>query len=226
MRLDAFTAEVYSIGIRYRQLEASWGPPVDTAAELRAVCAMGFVGMGDPDALLACCELLSDQVADARSGAIRALATSGRPDAELLLRYKARIGDEKPEPVAETFVALLALGPRARSVPYVAKFLDADEETAESAALALGESRLTEVIEPLRDAYKRRRNPAILLALALTRDENAIDYCFEKLDDGEAAALDALVIFKSNTELKERVRQKLDQLGDRRMEELWRTKWT
>src|SRR5262249_20692487 len=43
--LDCRTEELFLKGAHHVQLEASWGPPVDTAAELRGTCALGLVRM-------------------------------------------------------------------------------------------------------------------------------------------------------------------------------------
>src|SRR6185436_2549232 len=41
-------AKVFLTGLRHVQMEGSFGPPVDTAAALRAACAMGLVHMNHP----------------------------------------------------------------------------------------------------------------------------------------------------------------------------------
>jgi hypothetical protein len=48
VELDDAAAEVFFAGTRYVQMEASWGPPVDTAAEMRGICAIGLARMGHP----------------------------------------------------------------------------------------------------------------------------------------------------------------------------------
>src|SRR5271155_3386174 len=49
--MDQSTAQVYFAGTRHVQMEASYGPPADAAAELRGVCAQGLARMLHPDAL-------------------------------------------------------------------------------------------------------------------------------------------------------------------------------
>ena len=230
LRLEAPSAEVYSLGICYHQWEATWGPAIDTAAGLRSACAMGLVAIGDPEALLACAELLNDEHPDARIGAARALGSSGRPDAELLLRFKARLGDEKFEVVGELFSALINLGPRERSIPYVAEFLRANaDETAELAAVALGESRNQEAVQHLKNAFNaklsRSRAGAILWGLALSRDEEALEFCFRELERGSGEALEALSLYQLNPIWRTRVRALLDAIQNTRLDAIWSIKW-
>src|SRR4051794_23936856 len=42
--MDYDNAELYLTGMRHVQMEPVWGGSVDTAAELRGICAMGLVG--------------------------------------------------------------------------------------------------------------------------------------------------------------------------------------
>jgi hypothetical protein len=208
---DAPVAEVYCAGIRHVQMEASYGPPVDAAAPLRGVCAAGLVRMAYPEALLEVTDLLLDTWAEARTGAIRALAESGRPDAELVLRYKARLGDKESEVTGECFAGLLRLGPRVRALPFVAGFLgNPHEEVSDAAALALGESRMAEAFPFLADAFARNgvSQGAILWAMALLRHDEAIEFLFDQLENGRdrtaAAALQALAIYKADPAIRAR----------------------
>ena len=234
LQMDASAAEVYSLGIRYQQWEASFGPRVDTADELRAACALGLVAMGDPDALLSCCELLSDHAPIARAGAVRAMGISGRADAELLLRFKARLGDGKTEVLAETFTALLRLGPRERSVPFVAAFLsEPADELAEAAAIALGESRFEQVVPLLLVAFEQggtlARIGAILLALALSRSEEGARFCFTQFQSGTAGtagqALEALAVYKNDSAWRKEIRAALDHARNAKWEAIWQYSW-
>ena len=69
--------EIYLKGLHHVQKEASFGPPVDTAAALRGMSAQGLVRTGYPNALLEVTSLLVDPEPPTRLGAIRALATNG-----------------------------------------------------------------------------------------------------------------------------------------------------
>ena len=146
--------DVHLAGIRHVQKEASYGPPVDTAAALRGLCAQGLVRMAHPDALSECVRLLVDREVPARVGATRAISESGQYAGLLLLRFKALIGDDDEEVMAECFAGLLRLAP-AESVEFVAQFLTSSlEEVGERAALALGESRLLAAFAHLQQAFE------------------------------------------------------------------------
>jgi HEAT repeat protein len=207
VELEDASAEVFFAGARHVQMEASWGPPVDTAAEMRGICAIGLARMGHPDALIEAVRLLSDDVADARIGALRALADSGRTDAELVLRYKADCGDEKPEVMGECFGALLRLGPKARAVPFVTEFMGGGSEEA---AIALGESRMAEAWPVLRDAFEGSRiQSAILLGMSLLRNDEAIEFLLGQVEHGReraaAVAVEVLGSYRGDGALRARM---------------------
>src|SRR5207253_10764017 len=100
-------------GMRIVQREPVWGDPpwVDTAAELRGVCALGLAQTGDPDAVVEIAALLADPERAARANAARAIGAAGRADGIPPLRYQALTGDEDPQVTTECFGALLALAP-------------------------------------------------------------------------------------------------------------------
>ena len=194
--LDQSAARVYFLGIRHVQKEASFGPPVDAAAELRGACAQGLTRMLHPDALEECVTLLADPEPAARAGAVRALAASGSAEAVLLLRLKALLGDKRTEVTAECFAGLLRLAP-ARSLDFVAEFLrNASDEVAEAAAFALGESHLAGALAVLRHAWEENasaeRKRSLLLAIAMLRLDEAVEFLLARIDDSERVAQDAL----------------------------------
>ena len=100
----------------------------------------------------------------------------------------------------------------ARSVAFVAQFLEHEEEAvAEAAALALGDSRLESAWPVLRDAAQRPHNRplrrTLLLALALLRREPAVDYLLELVGTGEpgvaADAEAALAMYEQDPKVQE-----------------------
>src|SRR5262249_61044298 len=116
------------------------GGPVAAAVESRGSCALGLVRRGYRAALLELADLLADPEPLARISAARAIASRGGEDALPLLRLKARAGDAEPRVSAECLSALMRLAP-ARSLPFVAGFLQAQDPTvAEGAAPGPGES--------------------------------------------------------------------------------------
>jgi HEAT repeat protein len=203
-------AEAYFAGARHVQQEPVWEGTVDTAAELRGLCAVALSRTAHPEALLEAVRLLSDKESAARTGAVRALADSGRPDAELLLRYKADSGDQKSEVEGECFAALLRLGPRSRSVPFVTEFL---KRGSEEAAIALGESRFTEAWTALKDAFAAvpSSQSAVMLGMSLLRNDEAIEFLFERVEkDRErvaAVAIAALASYSGDEALHKRMKE-------------------
>jgi hypothetical protein len=195
--MDQGAVRAYFLGLRHVQMEGSFGPPVDAAAELRGVCAQGLARMAHPDALQECVQLLVDRELAARAGAVRAIADAGREEGVLLLRLKALVGDAKIEVTAECFAALLRLAP-APSLEFVANFLrGASQEISEAAAFALGESRLAAAFPLLRVAWdaiaQADRRRALLLAMAMLRLDEAVDFLLARVaEDSERAASDAI----------------------------------
>jgi len=150
--------EPFLWGIRHVQMEPSFGPPVDTAVELRALSAIGLVRTNYPDVGTELVTLLADKEREARIGSARALAYWGTGAGALLLRFKILTGDREPEVLGECFSSLLHIEP-SRSLELVASYLDDEEPAiAEGAALALGESHREEALEIL----KQHVRPSIL----------------------------------------------------------------
>ena len=210
--LDEWEDAVFVPGVALVQHEPVWGGREDTAAELRAECAMAFAHSGREDSLEVLADLLSDGERAARAGAAQALGDSGRPDAVALLRYKVRIGDPEPDVVATCLGSILALAPRT-SLPFFARLLEGRDERAEAAALALGTSRLAAAL-PLLLAYcggaaGDARERTGYLALALLRDDAANDFLLGVVRDGEppdaVAAARALATFRDDSRLAARL---------------------
>jgi hypothetical protein len=197
VQLEDAAGKVFIAGIRHVQKEGSFGPPVDAAAPLRGLCARGLARMGDPDALLECVTLLADPEIPARTGAIQAIADSGRPDGILLLRLKALLGDKEIEVTGECFGALLSLDP-AGSVEFVARFLNSSTEgIGEQASLALGESHLAAAFPILREAWERggtaEQRRTLLVAIAMLRIDDALEFLLDRLcTEAVRVAADAL----------------------------------
>ena len=221
--LDASNVEFFTAGLRYRQLEPVWGGTADTAADVRASCAMGLVASGYPRALVELTALLNDAEAAARMGAVRAIACGNPREAELLLRSKALAGDAEPQVLGECFTGLLAVEPD-ESLKFVAAYLThADEAVRELAALALGESRLDAALAPLKEAWggvlvgdEFRR--ALLRAAAAHRSEAAFDWLLEIAAEARVpiamAVIEALAPYKHNARLVQRLTSVLTERGD------------
>ena len=211
--LAAPEAAVFLAGIRHVQMEGSFGPPIDTAPGLRAASAMGLVHMNHPDAILEIVTLLVDREADARVGAVRALAWSGRPESVPLLRLKALQSDPSVDVMGECFTALLAIGPGS-SVDFVARHLDSrNAAIAEAAALALGESHLARAVEALINKWGVHAAPtlqsALVAALALARIDSAFDFLFSRIETASdtlaVEIISALALYKHDDRIRGRV---------------------
>jgi HEAT repeat protein len=213
LAFDAPAPDVYLVGAAHVQREPAFGPPVDTAPELRALSAMGLVVTGHPAALTVCVGLLVDPEPVARAGALRGLTASGRPDVALLLRFFALRGDADPGVLAEAFAGLLALSPEDAVAFVVERLAAADRDLARAAAMALGETRRPEAVAALRDRLPGEDRPdvrhAVILALATSRDEAAIDAVLDLVTRGSAAdskaAAEALGLSGHDEDLQRRL---------------------
>jgi hypothetical protein len=122
-KLEIPSEGVFLAGIRHVQVEPGWDGGDDTACSLRNVCALGLVKSGYADMMLELADLLADSEPSVRSGAVRAIAYSGRVEAVPLLRYKLRIGDKEIDVIADCFAGLLEIDPQ-NSLALVASFLE------------------------------------------------------------------------------------------------------
>lgn len=230
VELEQPATETFLSGLRFVQLEPVWGGSVDAASSLRGWCAHGLVRSRHPEAMLRLAPLLVDGERPTRLAAAEALGDSGQMAAEALLRLKVTSGDDEPEVIGECCQSLLRLEPQ-RSWPFVAELLDHPEpSTVEAAALALGESRLEEVIEPLRRRLEATVDDdlqrSFYLALALTRRQQAIDLLEEEVDEGPIGrarwALVALAMHRHDEALHQRLSEHVKRRRDKELERIWR----
>jgi HEAT repeat protein len=202
--------DVFLAGIRHRQFEAAWGKPVDTAAELRGVCALGLVRMGYRDVMVELADLLADEDPSARMAAARAIAYAGRDEGVLPLRVKALSGDVEPQVISECLSALIRLSP-SKSIVFVEQFLDRqDESIREAALIALGESRQEAAFDLLRARWDHhfhisQRRP-LLTAMALLRLPRSLEFLFDIVRAGHpgtaGGAIEALRIYRHDSALR------------------------
>jgi hypothetical protein len=209
-QLDYPEPALYLQSIRHRQLEASFGPPVDAAAKLRGLGAQGLLRTRHPNALHEVVPLLVDSEPPARIGAVRALAANGGDGGLLLLQLKALTGDTEPEVMAECFAGLLSDGSE-RSVTFVAQYLDSEDPAlVEAAILALGDSRNQLAFEILKQKWGRTANAQarkiILLAMASSRREDPIAFLISVVKEAAmqtaADAVEALSVYRSNDRIR------------------------
>jgi HEAT repeat protein len=232
--LDCLNAAFYREGIALRQMEPVWGGAIDTAADVRASCAMGLAASGDPRALIGLVDLLADPEHQARGGAVRAIACTEPLAAEAVLRTKVLLGDAEPEVIGECLRGLLDLEPDA-SPAFVARLLDhPTPELAELAALALGESRLDAAVAQLRAHWesqplKRQRHRVLLRAATLARTEPAFDWLLALIRDADAATaafvIEELAVYSTNQRLAARIKEQLDARADAALQRVFETLW-
>ncbi len=204
--MDYESADVYLKGVRHIQMEASFGPPVNAAAQLRADSALGLVQTRHPDAVFEVVRLLADKEPRVRAAAARALGSLVGETGELLLLLKALTGDSDPDVLAECFSGMLASGTE-RSLSFVA-------------ALSLGASRLSGAIDVLREKWERTvqgsMRRVLLLALATARQDSALDFLLSLVANGEPPIAVEVIQALRTYRNEERVRVALEQTVDRR----------
>jgi hypothetical protein len=218
--LDADTPEVYLAGMRHVQLEPTYGPPVDTAATLRGLCAHALVRIDHRGAVQDIAPLLHDAEPVTRAAAADALASTNNPLCGAVLHVKVLAGDAEADVLGACYRGLLALEPQ-RYLPLVAAALDRGEEAA---AIALGESRRPEALSVLQkalDAGGARMQDTVLLGISLLRSEAAITFLVELVAEAPegraAAALGALALHRHDTRASARVREAVAARGSRRL---------
>lgn len=213
VRTGSLDESVYLAGLAHYQLEPVYGGRDDTAAALRATCALGLARSGHADGLRLLAELLADPELDARLGAVQAIPYVSQPGALPLLWYKTIMGDEEPAVMLACFNALLLMSSD-EAVGLVARYLGSEQAAvAESAALALGESRLPAALPLLLESWEQATDPSvrrtILLALALLRSDEGVEALLQVLVEGskadKLAALDALELYRHDDRIQARI---------------------
>ena len=203
-------------GLRHVQMEPVWGGEQDSAAALRGTCAVALVNCLDipVDAILVeLVDAITDSVARVREDAVKAVVQLGARESILLLRLKARVGDEDPAITGLALEGILRLEGEG-AIQFVGRFLEAQiEEVRDQAALALGASRLPGAIELLREQWHNKirslSDYGILNGLSLSRLESALEFLLGIIRNGRMReAIDAmkvLDIHRGSPDIVERV---------------------
>lgn len=221
-QMGSHQEDLFLQGIRHVQLEPVYGGKEDTAAELRYFSAMGLVRLGYPDVMIELAHLMADKELEARIGAVRAIAYARQEAGVPLLRFKALIGDEDARVVYESFRALLNLSPE-DSLCFVTSFFnDEDPTVAESAVLAVGESRLPGALDVLKEGWENTLDQDfrrfLLLAIAMLRYEEAIDFLLSLIADASQGitldAIAAMEMYQDEEQIWGRVKENVDARGD------------
>lgn len=207
--------EPFLQGICWRQLEPSWGPPVDTATSLRARSAMGLVSISWPRTPVHLADLLHDPEVPCRAAAARGLAAWGDPVlAAALVHLRLGCGEREGEVISECLDALLELDAEAH-LPWILGHLEGEDALlAECAALSLGASRRDEALQPLRRFVASRalasERRVGIVAVGLLRSSASIELLLGWLEQGgpsdAEAALEGLRIHAHDPQVAARVR--------------------
>ncbi|RUM93701.1 MAG: hypothetical protein DSZ28_07060 [Thiothrix sp.] len=226
--LDGKHLEFYLAGLQYKQLEPVWGGSVDTAADIRANCAMGLIATGYPRALQEITLLLNDPEPVARLGAVRAMGCGNPNNAELLLRSKALASDDSAEVTGECFSQLLNIEPD-YSPAFIARFLIPEwiekesDAVREFAALTLGESKLPIALDYLKKSWSdeildRGFRQVIIQAASLHRSDAAFDWLLSIIENENPHlskhAVEALQIHQRNKLLMEKIKTAVSNRND------------
>ncbi len=181
---------IYVRGMKHFQPEPVWGGQSDSAAALRATCALALAAcpMDRAQILTHLVDLLLDPETPVRIDAARAIAQLPGSDGALLLRLKALTGDREPAVTGQCFTCLVELFP-GEYIPFVAGFLNSKNADLRLEAIAaLGECRDPAALEVLKEYWGRQADRelkrAILLSLGGSRQPEAAEFLLSVLDEG------------------------------------------
>jgi hypothetical protein len=210
-------------GMRHVQMEPSFGKPVDTAPTLRGICLLALLACEDlrrEETMRLLVDGFTDEAPTVRAEAARGLELMEGEESALLLRLKARLGDDEAPVVGQVFDSLLKLEEE-RGIRFVAEFLKSPREVREEAALSLGSSRLSGAVDILRETWESTRDPefrqVILRAMSVSRQEPALEFLLGLVREARAqdakAALEALSLDRNSPEIRRRVETAADRGG-------------
>jgi hypothetical protein len=226
LKLEHREKDAYLHGLRHHQMEASWGPPTDTAGALRGVCTHALVdcpGLADADLLTILLDPFVDADKTVRIEAARAIGQVGGTSAALLLRLRALLGSDEPEVLGAVYSSLLSVEGLS-AVGLVAGFLKEGDDLSGEAAFALADSRLSEALAALIARFRAGADTwfasVLLSAIALTRLSDAADFLLAIVsrDAREAPqAIEAIGRSAPSPELCARLRKAVEETGSPRL---------
>jgi hypothetical protein len=228
-KLDCRDKDVFLRGLHHQQMEPTWGGRSDSAGTLRSNCAHALVacdGLTNDELLVLLIDLLVDADKSVRTEAVRAISRIG-DIAIPVLHLRALIAGEDPEVLSACFSALLALQ-REAAIPFIARFLEAADDTAAEAAFALAETHSPQALQEFEQLHRNGgRGSAdpwfagvLLSAIALTRLPQALDYLIELIEreDSEAPlAIEAIAKLSPNEEQRGRLCKTVEEIGSPRL---------
>jgi HEAT repeat protein len=203
--------EPFLKAVGHVQLEPAWGPPVDTAAGVRArgVVALARIGCSDFEWVVAA--LLTDPEPPVRQAALEALAHRGERHGAALARFKLRSGDADPLVNLAAMHALVALAPDLALLEL--EPLISDPQRRELAAIALGQSSRDDALSVLTGALEDNPSAAeraeLYRGIGLHRSERALGVLLGIIGAGlradALAAIEALGARRFDPGVKTRV---------------------
>ena len=223
--LDHRESAPFLRGSRHVQMEPVWGGKADTAPSLRGVCVLGLAACTDlprEEILRRLVDRLTEPAYTVRMEAARAIAQMEGDETALLLRLKARAGDEEARVTGQVFDCLLQVEGE-RAVEFVAEFMQAGtEEILPEAALALGVSRFPSALTALEQQWASSHDPnlrlAVLRGLSASRQEKAFAFLLDLVKGGRAGdtapALEALALHRDSEEIRKQVEAAAKEAGD------------
>jgi len=204
---------VFLRGLKHVQLEPVWGGRSDTAGTLRGTCVLALVQcheLAEVDLLARLVELFDDKDKAVRVEVARAIEQVGSSSAALLLRLRAVLGKDEPEVLGACHSGVLSIE-GVRAIAWVCRFLETADDAATEAALAIAGTHFPRAFEVLRESLERTSDPwfrsVLLSAIALTRQDAAVDFLFDLVRkeslDAEAAIESVMRSMPSNEVVKE-----------------------
>jgi len=219
----------YLRGLHYQQMEAIWNGRVDTAGPLRCHCALGLIQcreLSDLAILSHLIELLCDSDKTVRAEAARGIGRIDRAEAALLLRLRTLLDGQKseePEVMGACFSGLISIEGR-NAFDFLSRFLDRGAGNAAEAALAIGMMRGPEAFSFLKQRWEASRDPevggALLTAIALCREKDAVDFLISLIDPETphaATAIQALASIAPSEEVRQRIAAAVERAGNPRL---------
>ena len=177
--------DVFLRGMRHIQMEPVYGGRSDSAATLRATCALALVqcrSIPNHDVLVHLVDLLGDKDKTVRAEVARAIEQVGSPSAALLLRLRAVLGNDEPEVLGACYSGVLRIEGHS-AISWVGNFLGAADDAAGEAALAIAATHSIEGFQVLRECLEKARDPwflsVLLSAIGLTRQDTAMEYLLD-----------------------------------------------
>lgn len=206
--------DVFLRGMRHIQLEPVYGGRSDSAATLRATCALALVqcrSIPDTELLAHLVDLLADKDKTVRAEVARAIEQVGSPAPALLLRMRAVLGNDEPEVLGACYSGVLRIE-GISAIPWVAKFLAAGDDAAGEAALAIAGTHSTEGLNVLREQMNHPHDQwflsVLLSAIALTRQDAALEFLLDLVRTESLhaeVAIEALLRSMPSTEIAKRL---------------------